>query len=59
MLNLCIKLLGCIILFCLFTMGAGESLSIQYGLGQPWMYFIMLIGVFFLVAINARLIIDN
>ena len=53
MLRPSLKLIECFI-FCMLTTGAGNFLSLHYGLGQPWMYLVILIGTFILAAINSK-----
>mgnify|MGYP006088437147 CR=1 FL=1 len=53
MLRPSLKLIECFI-FCMLTTGAGSFLSLHFGLGQPWMYLVILIGTFILAAINSK-----
>ena len=53
MLRPSLKLIECFI-FCLMTTGAGNFLSLHFGLGQPWMYLVILMGTFFLAVINSK-----
>mgnify|MGYP001195268613 CR=1 FL=1 len=41
-------------IFCMFATGAGNFISINFGLGYPWIYFILLIGTFFISALNSK-----